>query len=1001
MKSMIASIRKNRITSAHNGELSIAMLRALVCSDTPLATMLARGTRSDVFLCRDRHSDIICRLTCSAVVISALKHAHRVATILVPEPYIKWHPRVKAHAAIVRITTVAPNVRGELLLIDSEAHVIYMASRAVPCELRVIVGKARSAGDADCGTVSGKAVRLREPQFLAMLVVKAGKKESAFFSDVGNGKVRLITNVQALDAKPSVTTVAIRSLDPLEPYALALVDPDATQLVLAVGEDRRRRVLLVRLDKSHTSGATIRGMEWPHLLSVGSLAACDGMLYAANGSNVLTVDLRSRKQAAPLPIALHACVGDPPFAPFVDAQGLAVASDIDDDSLHIVYVADAGANLIRMLTVEGTSVCHVAIFGTGAPATLPGPVGGSSGWPRQPGAVAFHEPVGLAVQHGVLFVACYGGPVQGSVVAVSPTAFGMQLLQALGDLYDAFGFILPSATPAQRAARHPPLRVALDTFRRCMAFLNDTCRAHSEWLSGHKGLKGPDGSFYWHTVKGGLITLASCCDIMRELEAGTVTNAERMTLYALVDEGPVENGFGNWVMQSTTDMPTAQAFADALPGIQRHTICKLGYTLWSQHTSVRQHYAEAQASTVSAPAMLACAERAFYAQHPQCVVASTAGDKERLRQEKECARRFARIAEAQRTGSVRSCFKGRVGFGPTILAAAIAPAEGAGAPLRRFPSYRERVQALPGSTGEGASQSLLSRAICSYLAGDIVFLLAGAKDAFWQGHNDDDDSYDGSGTRAEALWWPVQLTRSIKKAQSGANCRLHGFWLDTLPADELDEGNPQTEDRCFALLSGAEIIPLPRLCNLLKDPATSEPFVVTSDALPSSWSSAEGQVYVISAEWVEKLDAAAEAVHGAVDLASSSDSEEANADDQSDESDADAGGAHIERERTSEHREERNAMRQQNLREAFGAPGASAAQPEPIAQRLMRLRQIEATLAAHRQQWLQEHPHPLAMMSLGDWPMSLRRQLKEAQRLSRELQAEGLEMCVRMDVADL
>jgi hypothetical protein len=41
------------------------------------------------------------------------------------------------------------------------------------------------------------------------------------------------------------------------------------------------------------------------------------------------------------------------------------------------------------------------------------------------------------------------------------------------------------------------------------------------------------------------------------------------------------------------------------------------------------------------------------------------------------------------------------------------------------------------------------------------------------------------------------------------------------------------------------------------------------------------------------------------------------------------------------------------------------------------------------------------MMSLKDWPMSLRRQLKEAQRLSRELQAEGLERIVEMDVNDL
>ena len=44
---------------------------------------------------------------------------------------------------------------------------------------------------------------------------------------------------------------------------------------------------------------------------------------------------------------------------------------------------------------------------------------------------------------------------------------------------------------------------------------------------------------------------------------------------------------------------------------------------------------------------------------------------------------------------------------------------------------------------------------------------------------------------------------------------------------------------------------------------------------------------------------------------------------------------------------------------------------------------------------------PLAMMSLADWPMSLRRQLKEAQRLSRELQAEGVQMMVGIDPSSL
>ena len=896
----------------------------------------------------------------------------------------------------MRITTVAPNARGELLLIDSEAHVIYIASRGVPCELKTLAGKAGTAGDADPHTVSGKVARLREPQFLAMLVVAAGKKEYAYFSDVGNGKIRLLSNVHTLVAKPSVTTVMVRSSVSLEPYALALVDAASDQLVLAVGEDRRRRVLLVRFDhKSRTTGAVIHGMEWPHLLTVGSLAALDSVLYAANRSTVLTINLRFGTQASP-PIALREYPGDPPFAPFIDAQGLAVASADWDTGLHTVYVADASANQIRMLTVEGTFVRHVAIFGSGVAATLPGPVG----WSILNGSVAFHEPVGLAVQHGVLFVACYGGTKQGSVVAVSPTDFAVQLLQVLGDLYDAFGFLLPSASPAQRAARHPPLQVALNTFGRCTAFLDQTCQARSEHLGGHKGLKGPDGSFYWHTVKGGLITLSSCCAIKRELEAAGVTNAEHMTLYALVDEGPVENGFGILVMQSITDMPTAKMFAEQLPEIQRHTLMKLGRTPWSQHTSIRSHYASAEVSPVSAPFMMACAERTFYAWYPQHMrtkrASSTAVDRERLQEEKECARRFARIAEAQRVGSVRSCFKGRVGFGPTILEAAIAPAEGADAAGRRFPSYRERLQALPGSTSADASHELLSRTMCSYLAGDIVFLLAGAEDAFWRDCREDiDGEVAGTVAQSGALWWPVQLTQSIRKSQSGQNCRVHGFWLEELLIDE----ETATEDRQFALLSGTEIAPLPRLCNLLKDPATGHPYVVASEALPSGWSSSEGQVYVISVEWAERLDAAAEVVHGAVDLSSSS--SDSTSSDESDDSNESAGGKCEVRKGTYPQHEVRNSMRQQSLREAFGAPGLSAPEPISIAERLTRLQQIQATLGTYRRQWLQEQQDPLAMMSLANWPMSLRRQLKEAQRLSRELQAEGVQMMVGIDPSSL
>ena len=60
LKGLVAALRKYSITSRATGELSISMLRAIACSDTPLARTLTANIRSDVLLCRDRHSDDMC-----------------------------------------------------------------------------------------------------------------------------------------------------------------------------------------------------------------------------------------------------------------------------------------------------------------------------------------------------------------------------------------------------------------------------------------------------------------------------------------------------------------------------------------------------------------------------------------------------------------------------------------------------------------------------------------------------------------------------------------------------------------------------------------------------------------------------------------------------------------------------------------------------------------------------------------------------------------------------
>ena len=965
------------------------MLRALVCSDTALAAELARSTRSDVYLCRDRHSDFICWLTCSLAPRKALHEAGHVAVTLVPEQYINWHPCAKAHEAVMRITSVAPNARGELLLIDSEMHVIYMASRHIPCKLTLIAGKLRTAGPAVHGSVSGKAVRLREPQFLAMLTITPGKEEYCYFSDVGNGAIRLIANVHSSEAKPSVTTCEVRSIAPLEPYALALVSTSAS-LVLAVAEDRRRRVLLVSMDPGQrTRGAVMRGMEWGGLLAVNALASLDPMLYIANGTNVLAVDL-SHNSAATGPAPATALAAPPgegwQLRTFVDAQGLAVepASGGVPHS-GFLFVADAGANQIRKLAVDGTVVQHVQLFGSGVGATLPGPCRCTPAAYSDSnlGPVAFHEPLGLAVQHGVLFVACYGGELHGAVVAVSPTQFAIQLLRELSALYDAFGFMPPGASAARRTQRHPPLEASLDAFAHCMDFLDSVCLARSQHLDGHRGLKGPDGSFYWHTVKGGQITLESCRTIQRQLEAMGVTNAESMTLYAMVDEGPVEHGFGQWVMQSQTDAPTVKMFAEALPQIQRHTIMSLGSTSWSHHTGVRTHYAPAQTSSVSATAMMAVAERAFRVQHPEhqrSVQPGSEADKERLSQEKRRVKRFTRIAEAQRVGTVRAFYKGRVGFGPTVLLPSIVP-DDAGTALRRFPSYRERLRVLLERTGvsSAASAELLTHETCSLLSGEIVFLLAGTEDDFWR-RTDEEEEY--VATMEGALWWPVQLNRSVKKTQSGENCRLHSFWMDKLPRSECDATEAEAEGERWALLSGTEVTPTPRICNLLKDPTTGCPFVVASEDLPSEWSTTEGQVYRFSTDWLDKLNGAAETALGAVDLESDAEGDSGTGDksdgSKSDDEDKEA-------ERTAAARK-RDALRQTSLCEAM-ANHSAIRRPVSREQQLVRFEEIRRCLSSFRAEFLAATG--AEEISSGDWPPSLRRLLKESQELSRALEGEG------------
>ena len=102
----------------------------------------------------------------------------------------------------------------------------------------------------------------------------------------------------------AATPVAISGTEspPLEPYGVTVVAATAESTLLAVSEVRRRRVVLVKLDASGTSGVVLRRMVWSGLRAPSHLASRDHVLYIADGGNdgggrVLSVGLGDARGA--------------------------------------------------------------------------------------------------------------------------------------------------------------------------------------------------------------------------------------------------------------------------------------------------------------------------------------------------------------------------------------------------------------------------------------------------------------------------------------------------------------------------------------------------------------------------------------------------------------------------------------------------------------------------------------------------------------------------------
>ena len=835
-------------TTDGGGEVSIALLRSLVCgADKGLANQVLEACDNDALICRDRHSDALAYQTCSLPVQKALRDAKVIKVQEVPEPYMTWRNTAANHDLLRRPAAVAINVRGDVLVADVENHVVLMYARNVPVKLKVAVGQWGQAGRATNG--EGAKVKLRNPTALALLKLSNSKEEICYVVDAGNRAIRLVRNAQSFDATQAVQTVTLGNAgsESFEPYGLAIVTPS----LLAISEDRRRRVVIAHLDDTHTTGLVLSTLAWHELHGPRGLASLNGSLFIADVTCVLAVGVASAgegrlRRAEATELQRNATSRLQTATPFRNASAVAACKAADGRTT--LAVADAAAHQVRVMHLRGFARAGEQVFGTGAPGRMPGAIASAT----------FNEPIGLAYSHGVLRVACYGGEHHGAVSAVTPTGFAVRVFEALETAYRAIGYVPPNATLEARAQRHPPVRQAVATLAASGAYLERVSRARNDALGGGRGAEGPAGTWPLYQIESISLTAASVSRTLDDLEAAGV-DLGSMRLAGFVNEAAMERSFGQADQHTQYSHPTMQQYADRKPSGLSHAIRQGCTTPHSEHTNRRTQYQAPQRSWLSAAWVISVVRRAWHAVRPRRQELSEAGQAQ-LDGEVEAATTMAHVARGQRTNNVRaSCYKAKCGYAPTILQAAAAETSDSGGALQilTFTAALNAVRDGTAAALQRAPQQTLdasfSRDVFIFLPGDIVFCRAGEVES----------TLDAPALDATEEWWALQVTRPFERARMRERCQIHGFWLDRVQRSALR----------WVLLDGREDIILYG-CTLKE--TGGRPVLISSSELESGWNTNNELVYSLPEQLAERLE----------QLAQRSDDEDEAPDDQHEQPDA-------------------------------------------------------------------------------------------------------------------
>jgi len=752
LKGLVGFLRNYRIVGEEGeGEFGVVFLTAIATSNGPAAKALLECTEADVFNYLDRHADTTCFLTVHEPVQAVLRSVGHVKVTLAPEPFCIWAARVANHENLLRPASVAVNSSGELIFSDAEGHLIAGLTRNYPSKMIVLAGRHLEPGVGG-EDVRGTAAQLRHPLQVALLEV-ARRKEHLLICDTGNRRLRLLSNVQQLDAtKPVIHTITIRGLlqgERIVPRAVAVVRSHhggTLAPLLAIGDGSKSRVLLVALDANLRAGCVLTGQQY-NFPSPYGLASLDNRLYVASKQTVGLILLGGGGTAEAQVSRLSKT--------FIHAADVAVAPSAAAGT-HRVAVADSTAHTIVLMVVTRDGSCQVlAKWGSGVSRNVDGPIA----------SAAFQEPCGIIFFNGSLYVASFGGESGGLLCVVTPTTFGERFCRLMQEAYEAIGFVNPrlnrEAAALVRAARSASdVRVQLPRLRAIVEAALAICKVRSAAIGGLVA-DGGSGAFHRHSVLGLQFTLANVQAFLNDLEAAG-GSIRHVALYALLNETIIEGQFGLQVIMTQADNPTQFQHAAAKPKADRHAINLMAmppFAMGGIHR--RATYQQVDVGEWDASVILREVELAHKVLHPpvQLTQAQHANEEAILMDMKV----LAVNALSQRCSTARSKYKRPTAVNPTILVhmnALDAPDN-----VTRLTSFEVELQRVL-SRGPQATARVTtafvdlghSRDEYLYLEGDISFCVAG-----------DVVRADKSGAdAAEELWWAFQL------ASRFAHSRLTG-----------------------------------------------------------------------------------------------------------------------------------------------------------------------------------------------------------------------------------